>query len=143
MMLKTRSLARLCLSDLFCAPRVFAHCLSASPTKVIQRKIEKFGWCSLHGGIFQKPLIQTPTKTTDINKENYRNGADFEFCHDLLNKHFKRYEDDPTTIDLTLDALSNWKLRAMHSIVSKHPNDPTCKIIANKVKLALVSRGAR
>jgi len=92
--------------------------------------------------INQEKTVGNRTKTTAIHKENDRTdnrAADIEFCKKLLEKNYQRYAEDPTTIDFTLEVLSNERLLAMQSIVEKNP-DPVCQNIATKIKIALVNR---
>jgi len=84
----------------------------------------------------------TPIKTSDIEKEDYRTSdtkANIEFCHKLLSKNYIRYQNDPTTIDLTLEALSNKKLLAMLSLVNNVP-DPVFQNIKSKAQTIVNSR---
>ena len=82
-------------------------------------------------------------KTPNLHRENSKSidrTADIEFCKELLEKNYMRYANDPTTIDLTLEALSNEKLSAMQSVVEKNP-DPVCQNIAPKVQALQAVRG--
>jgi len=85
----------------------------------------------------------TPIKTSDIEKEDYRTSdtkANIEFCNNLITKNYIRYQNDPTTIDLTLEALSNKKLLAMLSLVNNVP-EPVYQNIKSKAQTIINSRG--
>jgi len=73
------------------------------------------------------------------NQRTANKKANIDFCRNLLEKNYIRYKKDPTSIDLTLEALDNCKLVAMQSLVANQP-DQVYRNIDARVKAARVAR---